>query len=270
MKLTVITVNLNNKEGLVKTVDSVLAQSFQGFEYIIVDGGSQDGSLEFILDTAVKYPGLIWTSEPDTGVFNAMNKGILRATGDYLLFLNSGDFFVDKDVLWSVFAQEHSADILLGISRVSEHGKTVWRTTPKSEYTLNDFYHGSIAHQASFIKKRLFTEFGLYREDLRFMGDWEFFLRTLVYHNCSVEPLSIIISDYNLGGLSSDSANKAKMEQEKAVVYSDYHWGTIIRDYKAFDQFKEQNKAMRWAWNKVWIRKPIELLYKSISYFKGR
>lgn len=262
MKLSVITVNLNNKDGLVKTFDSVLIQSFKDFEYIIVDGGSQDGSVEFIQSIAVKYPGLIWTSERDTGVFNAMNKGILRAKGDYLLFMNSGDYLVDKDVFASVFANDHSSDILLGAARVSEHGKIVWTAYPKSEYTLNDLYHGSLAHQAAFIKKDLFSCYGMYREDLKFMSDWAFFLDVLVLHDGSVEPLDILISDYNSEGLSSDAGNRVAIKKEKEKVFSSFGLDRVVVDYQERDDWMATHKPMLWAWNKRLLRSMILFLYR--------
>ncbi len=91
MKLSIITVNLNNKDGLQKTIDSVISQTFKDFEWIVIDGGSTDGSKELI----EKYSDYIsyWVSEPDKGIYNAMNKGIKVAKGDYLEFLNSGDIF---------------------------------------------------------------------------------------------------------------------------------------------------------------------------------
>ena len=96
-KFSIITVNYNNLEGLKKTVESVKNQTYQKFEYIVIDGGSYDGSLEFIKDneSLLDY----WVSEPDSGVYQAMNKGIEKATGEYLLFLNSGDHFCNTKVL---------------------------------------------------------------------------------------------------------------------------------------------------------------------------
>ena len=89
MKLSIITINYNNREGLKKTINSVINQTFRDFEYILIDGGSEDGSKEIILQHEAQFS--YWRSEKDHGIYNAMNKGILAAKGDYLLFLNSGD-----------------------------------------------------------------------------------------------------------------------------------------------------------------------------------
>jgi glycosyltransferase involved in cell wall biosynthesis len=96
MKLTIITINYNNKEGLVKTFDSVRVQTWKDFEFIVIDGGSTDGCKELIEQNhQINY----WVSEKDSGVYNAMNKGIRKATGDYVIFMNSGDFFM-MNLFW--------------------------------------------------------------------------------------------------------------------------------------------------------------------------
>lgn len=104
-KLTIITINLNNKAGLQTTIDSVIAQTYKDFEWIIIDGGSTDGSKELI----EKYTNYIkyWVSEPDKGIYNAMNKGIKVAEGEYLQFLNSGDSLFSNSVLSDIFTPPH-------------------------------------------------------------------------------------------------------------------------------------------------------------------
>ena len=108
-KLSIITVNLNNKAGLQKTIESVFSQTFTDYEYLVIDGGSEDGSKELIKKYENKF--VYWVSEKDKGIFNAMNKGILKASGEYLLFLNSGDYFYDSAVLDDVFDKAASTDI---------------------------------------------------------------------------------------------------------------------------------------------------------------
>jgi len=108
-KLSIITVNLNNAEGLRKTIESVVTQTFTDFEYIIIDGGSTDGSVEIIKLYADKIT--YWVSEPDKGIYNGMNKGIMVAKGEYCQFLNSGDWLVNENVLKEVFAD---VDIVYG------------------------------------------------------------------------------------------------------------------------------------------------------------
>ena len=112
MRLSIITVNYNNKDGLQKTIDSVISQTFKDFEWIVIDGGSTDGSRELIEKNKNYFS--FWCSEHDKGVYNAMNKGIVHAKGEYLNFMNSGDCFVSNKVLEKIFSNDYTNDILYG------------------------------------------------------------------------------------------------------------------------------------------------------------
>jgi len=109
-KLSIITINYNNINGLVKTINSVVEQTFSNFEFIVVDGGSEDGSCQKLIELSEKMTS--WISEKDNGIYHAMNKGIIKATGEYLLFLNSGDFFIENNILEKVFSTKHTDDFL--------------------------------------------------------------------------------------------------------------------------------------------------------------
>ena len=106
MKYSIITVNYNNKEGLRKTIESVVRQTYRDFEFIVIDGGSTDGSTDILkeYDEQINY----WVSEKDSGIYNAMNKGIKKSIGDYLIFMNSGDCFYQNDVLETVNSKKSS------------------------------------------------------------------------------------------------------------------------------------------------------------------
>ena len=119
--VSIITVNLNNVEGLKKTLQSVLEQTYKNIDWIIIDGGSSDGSCELIEHYSDSFS--YWVSESDKGIYNAMNKGIRVAKGKYVQFLNSGDCFLDKNVLDDVFSEEHDADILFTDCNLVEDGK---------------------------------------------------------------------------------------------------------------------------------------------------
>ena len=99
MKLSIVTINRNNAVGLQKTMQSVASQSFRDFEYIIIDGASTDNSVEVIKNLEAEFDHLKWVSEPDTGIYNAMNKGIRMATGEYVQILNSADCLAAEDVI---------------------------------------------------------------------------------------------------------------------------------------------------------------------------
>ncbi len=273
MQLSIITINQNNEDGLRKTMTSVLSQSWVDFEYIIIDGASTDKSVDIIeeeINNASKslIAKIQYTSEADTGVFNAMNKGIICAKGKYLLFLNSGDFLVDNQVLEVVFKEKHETDIVSCKCRVSENGKQMFVTSPPTNYTFGFFFSNSLAHQATFIKKTLFDNFGLYRDDLKLMGDWEFFVRTIILGSASSKNLDIILSDYNMDGMSSDNTNQNLIAKEKKMIYEDKVLKSFVPDYEFFSKYKSDNAMMEWAGSKKLFRLPIHIIYKLILKLK--
>ena len=112
MTLSIITINYNNCDGLKRTIDSVVSQTFTDYEWIVIDGGSNDGSFELIEKYQKHFT--YWVSEPDSGIYQAMNKGIAHANGDWYIFLNSGDWLFNNEVLSMVFSSNHDANILYG------------------------------------------------------------------------------------------------------------------------------------------------------------
>ena len=269
-KLSIITINRNNAEGLNTTMKSVFQQSFKDYEYIVVDGASTDSSVNTIRAFEFsEHKKFSWISEPDSGVFNAMNKGIQIATGEYLLFLNSGDFLVDNWVFENVFKEPVSEDILCGRCHVSDNGKIVFTTNPPEKLSLRHFYRATIAHQATFIKKSVFEKYGLYREDLKLMSDWEFFLRTIILENVSTRKLEIVISDYNLDGISSDKNNKELSDLECENVFSELGLQNIVPDYKIFIEERSGIEMLNWLKSQPLLYKIIICLNKvSIKIFK--
>ncbi len=203
MKLTVITINRNNAVGLRKTIKSVVEQTFTDFEYIIIDGASTDDSVNVIKEYSDKVT--YWVSEPDNGIYNAMNKGILKSKGEYLLFLNSGDWLYDKNVIEDFIEVKFNQDIISGNLINWDNGKILLKTTIDSdllEYE-NFFYDTTLPHQATFIKNELFDKYGLYNEKNKLVSDWELFFTCLVIHNCSYYHFDRNVSYYDLSGISS-------------------------------------------------------------------
>ena len=262
MELSIITVNRNNSQGLDATIKSVETQTYTDFEYIIIDGNSTDESVDIIRQHESAGLNIQWISEDDTGIFDAMNKGIGLASGEYLLFLNSGDILDSNDVLQDLFSTSHSADILIGECRVMKDDRQIWLQTPRDRYTLKSVINDSIPHQSSFIKKSLFEQYGFYRTDLKIMGDWEFFIRTIVLQDCSVEPIHLVISRYDATGISSNPQSQELIRQEKSKVFSDLHLSNVIPDYAACDDWYKKNEPIIWASNKKGIKLFLELLYK--------
>lgn len=201
MRLSIITINYNNRDGLQKTIDSVVAQSFKDFEWIVIDGGSTDGSRELLEQYADHFA--YWVSEPDKGVYNAMNKGIVQAKGEYVNFMNSGDGFVSPTILEEIFSTSHTADVLYGyMMRGGVDGEVNNRSMMKPNLTWIDFYNDGLPHQATFIKRSLFDSFGLYDEGLKAVSDWKFFVNAFVYHKATSEFIPKKVAVYSEGGIS--------------------------------------------------------------------
>lgn len=177
IEVSIITVNLNNAAGLKKTVESVMNQVFRNFEYIVVDGASTDGSIEAIKEYTSRIDHLV--SEPDQGIYHAMNKGIGMANGRYCLFLNSGDWLADDQVLSNVFEKEQDADIISGDTAYYDPAKQTvkWLIPSPDDLTANTFFNGTLPHQSTFIKRELFLKYGLYSEELIIASDWLFLLK---------------------------------------------------------------------------------------------
>lgn len=228
MKLSIITINYNNKAGLQKTIDSVVSQTFKDFEWIIIDGGSTDGSKELI----EQYSQYItyWVSEPDKGIYNAMNKGIIKANGDYLLFLNSGDSLVEKKTLYHIFRDNHNEEILYGNIIYDNEIKTKNIGFHSNNLTLLDLFKGNMPHQASLIKKKLFDSYGLYDERIKISADWKFFLITIIINKCSVKYLNVDVSYFDTTGYSFNS--KPIWMKERIEIIKDLFPHYIIEDYQ--------------------------------------
>lgn len=225
MKVSIITINFNNRIGLECTIKSVLTQISTNYEFIIVDGGSTDGSLK----TIQKYKESIdsYVSEKDSGPFDAMNKGIERASGKYCIFMNSGDSFFDDSVINEFIAQEPAEDILSGIA--AEHmGKSVvtWYPASEDEFCLGWFYRHTLSHQATFIKTSLLKNVK-YDTEFHIVSDWLFFMVTLLNRHATYRPLDFYVCNYMDGGISRNE-EKSFEEREKAIIK--YYGERILRD----------------------------------------
>lgn len=226
MKLTIITINRNNADGLDKTIQSVINQSYKDFEYIVIDGNSTDNSIDIIKkhDSKINF----WISEKDTGIYNAMNKGITKANGNYLLFLNSGDYLVNKDVLKFVFDQCQSVDIIYGNMQIDwGNGKITFGKMP-DKISFKQMYIDTLWHPVSFIKKTLFDKYGLYNEAYKIVADYDFFFKVIVINNVTTYHVNVDIAIYNLTGLSSLDSNKALEQAERKKVIESYLPQSII------------------------------------------
>lgn len=206
IKLTVITINYNNIAGLKKTSQSIITQDWRDFEWILIDGGSTDGSREYISELAQSTNNNIsyWCSEKDKGVYNAMNKGIAKSLGEYVIFMNSGDWFINESVLSEVFGTSRNSDVLYGyVERVLEgRQQRLLGFLHKSEIDMVDMYYQTIPHQGTFFKRSLFDKFGLYDESLKILADRKFYVQSIIYGNATVEFLPLSIAYFDEGGVS--------------------------------------------------------------------
>ncbi len=227
MKYSIITVNFNNKAGLNKTLESILSQSCKDYELIVIDGGSTDGSKDLLEAHSdhIDY----WVSEPDKGIYNGMNKGIQKARGEFINFMNSGDTFYDKTTLQQVTEQMDGSDILVGSDyNVDPKTGASAMTELPLRVSMSTFFVQTFPHQSSFIRRSLFDNC-LYDEQLRIVADWKFFLDKVVYENCSVKLLHMPVSLREQDGISNTQSERATEERTEVLtqllppgIYKDY------------------------------------------------
>jgi len=220
MKLSIITINFNNKVGLEKTIQSVLSQTSHDFEWVVIDGSSTDGSKE----TIEKYQNhfAYWCSEPDKGIYNAMNKGIAHANGEYLLFLNSGDSLHDDGILNEFHGLKKSEDIIAGDIALDGSLEHVLCSPDDSELDYDFMRFSTVRHSAAFIKRSLFEKYGGYDESFRIVSDWKFFLEVLIKHNCSYYHWNRVVSDFNTEGISERPETNELHMKERQKVFEEF------------------------------------------------
>ena len=230
MKLSIITVNLNNRDGLQKTIDSVVSQTFKDFEWIVIDGGSTDSSKELIEQYADHFA--YWVSEPDKGIYNAMNKGIKVAKGEYLQFLNSGDWLWDDGILQTIFNEPITTDILFGHSLVHDPIVGNYIIGPKNtRFSAFELLAKSLPHQSTFISRRLFSKFGLYDESYKITADMKFFYNAIINGNASLSYINCIIVNYDGSGISNTDSSLCQKETER--VFLEYLPVRLLDDFIA-------------------------------------
>ena len=207
-KLSIITINYNNAFGLKKTIESVFNQNICNFEFLLIDGNSTDGSIELIELNSDKID--YWVSENDGGIYNAMNKGISKAKGEYFIFLNSGDVFYDNRVLERIEPHLDNYGIVYGDLVIKEL-KTSWLKKYNQQLSFEYFTRDTLPHQGAFIHKKLFEAVGLYDETGIISADWKFFLEATCRYGCKTKYIDQIISIYDYSGISSLVENQKKI-----------------------------------------------------------
>lgn len=254
MKLSIITVNLNNRDGLQKSIDSVICQTFHDFEWIVIDGGSNDGSKELIEQYAEHF--VYWVSEPDKGVYNAMNKGIKVAKGEYLQFLNSGDWLYNETTLERCFSHSFNADIVYG-NLFFCRGEVMEPYYYPQKLSFRFLYKKSLGHPATFIKRSILQS-TLYDETFKIVSDWKFFL-TQALNNKEFYYINEFISCFDTTGISSSSG--LLIEKERDAVLQEAVNPIIVEDYKTIDKLED-------ALNQSHVKKTLEYGRRRRLYHK--
>ncbi len=217
--ITIITINYNNAKGLKKTMDSVVSQSFQNFEYIVIDGGSQDDSVNLIHQTSrIDY----WISEKDKGIYDAMNKGINKANGKFCLFLNSGDYLFSSDTLESIHhLLTDDADIVYGNMKIEHENGNLTDGFMPVNISRSHMLRDTLWHPVSFIRTSLFHQYGLYDLKYSIVADYKWFLDVIFNHNVRLLHADGFISVFEMGGVSSSAGAQSKLKAERRAAQTE-------------------------------------------------
>ena len=281
MKLSIITINYNNAEGLRKTLASVTSQTFHDFEHIIVDGGSTDESVEIIRQyadsEAIRLEGykairqenskadnlasspnhlitslpIIWISEKDRGVYDAQNKGIRLAHGEYCYFLNAGDTFCADDLLERMFSPNslipsspnRLPDILYGNEIIVDgNGQRIGIARGVENPSFVDLYNSCMKHQASFIHRSLFDKYGMYDVDMRICSDFDWFFRVIAFHDeVTLQYKDVDIAYFENTGISYH--NPELCAKERQQILDRYMSKRLQRDYTILGHYPRLSRV---------------------------
>jgi glycosyltransferase involved in cell wall biosynthesis len=250
MQISIITINFNNASGLERTINSVLQQDYYDVEYIVIDGNSLDGSKAVIN----KYSDRLayWISEPDTGIYNAMNKGIAKATGDYLLFLNSGDHFFQLNCLALLINrvnQQKPQQLIYGNIHVENEIPFI-KKYPEI-LTLEYFVKDTLPHPATLIHKSCFQN-NVYDSSLKIVADWKFFIIGIVIEKFSYLHVDTTIATFYMDGISS--LQKALVAKERREVIKE----CFPKKLKQHDNYYSKKKSLLYRL-KVFIKVKFQL-----------
>jgi glycosyltransferase involved in cell wall biosynthesis len=209
--LTIVTINRNNASGLSQTLASVLGQTDVDFQYVVIDGASTDGSRAILVATA----GIDeWISESDNGIYDALNKGIARATGDYLLFINSGDRLAEATTIRDARPHLGIADIVYGNMKVEAPGGG-WDGFMPDVIDLKQMMDDTLWHPVSFIRSELFERHGNYDTSFEICGDYDWFFNVIIDKQATTRHFDQFVAIFDLTGVSSKPENSVRVASEK-------------------------------------------------------
>lgn len=273
MRLSLITINRNNAIGLEKTMQSVAVQTFKEFEYIVVDGASTDGSVDVIKNNEQEFAHLKWVSEPDKGIYNAMNKGLRMATGDYIQILNSADCLADSGAIERMLVnleKKGYPSMLYGnmVKCFPDGRKMVDKCFAGQEITMLGMYYGSLNHDPTYICRDLFDKYGYYDESLRIVSDWKWFLQAIVIGGEKPQYVDETVTLFDMTGISETNKELDKSEREQ--VLEQLFPKAILKDYDQYAFPIGQIKRLQrhpWAYKMVWF---LERCLFKIEKAKGK
>lgn len=262
--VSIITINRNDVVGLRKTMRSVLAQSFIDYEYIIVDGASTDESVVAIREMEPLFEGrLRWISEPDSGIYNAMNKGIRMAKGKYVQILNSGDILASADVVEKMFAELEKLNLKLdaplpilygNMIKDFGNGKLKKDKGGYDAYTPESFlyfYNGTLNHGSACIRRDLFEKYGYYNEGMKICSDWEWYVKAIVLGNEKAYYADIDVTVFDMFGISeSDGKYKEIIKKERREYLESIMLPSVLHDYDMYSRpiFQYQRLKKHHLW----------------------
>ena len=240
MKLSIITINRNNAAGLEKTMQSVASQTYKEFEYIVVDGASTDDSVEVIKRLTPQFgERLKWISEPDKGIYNAMNKGIRMATGEYIQILNSADCLAANNVVERMLAElekHNNPSILYGnMTKCFPNGsKLIDKSFEGQPITMLGMYTGTLNHSPAYIRRDLFEKYGYYDENLKIVSDWEWYLQSIIIGGEKPQYADLDVVLFDMTGISENAKSKEKIKHERKSVLDLLVPQSFLSDYELY------------------------------------
>lgn len=233
MKFTIITITYNSVSYLEETMKSVLEQDEADFEYLIIDGGSTDSTLPLVKRYAASDPRIRWVSEPDSGISDAMNKGIRMARGTVIAHLHSDDYYLPGTLqsVWNSFVKHPGAGWLVGRCRVVDGAGTLLYEPPiPVELTFRQLlYRNLVPHPATFIKRSCFDEVGVFSENLRYAMDYDLFLRLSVRQSPLLLDRAVTAFRHHSGSLSSSAELSAYREEYQIRLFHIVTMGFMAR-----------------------------------------
>lgn len=269
MFLSIITINRNDRTGLKQTMESVLRQTSADIEHIVVDGASTDGSVELIKALEPGYSGrLTWVSEPDSGIYNAMNKGLAMAHGDYVQILNSGDMLASDRVVECVEDAALSAGfphIIYGnMIKVFPDGSVLCdRGFAGQKITMLGMYGGTLNHDSTFVRRELFEKYGRYDESLKICSDWEWFFKAVVSGGEVPVYVDVDMTLFKMDGISEDKSMAGVISEERNAVMRRMLPPAVLEDYENYSGYVHMMRRIgRHKWAYAVVRFLERILFK--------